>query len=135
MNIEDLEKIAMLMQKYSLTKIELHNDKIVKIVHEITIENQEVKIIKENNIEQEDNVYYFTSPMVGSIYLASSPSAEPFVSIGKKVKSGDNIFVIDSMKTFHTLTIDKSGIIEEILVSNGSPVEYGQKLLKIKYDT
>lgn len=72
------------------------------------------------------------SPMVGSFYRSSSPSAPSFVDVGKKVNIGDTLCIIEAMKMFNQIEADKAGIIAAILVENGEPVEYGQPLFVIE---
>ena len=72
------------------------------------------------------------SPMVGTLYASSSPEAPPFVSIGQSVKAGDTLFIIEAMKMFNEIESDRTGVIVDILVKNGEPVEYDQPLFIIE---
>jgi len=71
------------------------------------------------------------SPMVGTAYIRPSPDADTFVNVGDKVKEGDTILLIEAMKTFNPITAPKSGKIEEILVQDSQPVEFGEVLVII----
>ena len=71
------------------------------------------------------------SPMVGTFYRASAPGAAPFVDIGATVKQGETICIIEAMKLLNEIEADASGVIKEILVENGQPVEFGQPLFII----
>ena len=71
------------------------------------------------------------SPMVGTVYVRPSPDADAFVKVGYKVKEGDTIVLIEAMKTFNPITAAKSGKIEEILVEDAQPVEFGEVLFII----
>lgn len=71
------------------------------------------------------------SPMVGTLYSSPSPEAPPFVTVGKAVKMGETLCIIEAMKMFNEIEADRPGIIKEILVSNGEPVEYDQPLFII----
>ncbi|MCM5570689.1 acetyl-CoA carboxylase biotin carboxyl carrier protein [Burkholderiaceae bacterium FT117] len=71
------------------------------------------------------------SPMVGTFYRSGQPGAEPFVSVGSQVKEGDTLCIIEAMKLMNEIEADASGTIREILVENGSPVEFGQPLFVI----
>ncbi len=71
------------------------------------------------------------SPMVGTFYRASSPGADPFVSVGTAVKEGQALCVIEAMKLMNEIPSDVSGVIKEVLVENGQPVEFGQPLFVI----
>jgi acetyl-CoA carboxylase biotin carboxyl carrier protein len=72
------------------------------------------------------------SPMVGTMYTASSPDTPPFVRIGQVVKVGDPLCIIEAMKMFNEIEADKAGTVVAILVENGSPVEFGQPLFTIQ---
>lgn len=72
------------------------------------------------------------SPMVGTLYLTPSPEAKNFVSIGQTVKAGDTLCLIEAMKMFNPIEADTAGVIADILVNNGEPVEYGQPLFIIQ---
>ncbi len=72
------------------------------------------------------------SPMVGTFYNAPSPNAEPFVSVGQRVQPGDVLCIIEAMKMFNQIEADQAGIVAEILVDNGQPVEYDQPLFVIR---
>ena len=71
------------------------------------------------------------SPMVGTFYLAPSPGSPAFIEVGKQVKVGDVICIIEAMKMMNQIEADKAGVIEAILVSDGSPVEFDQPLVII----
>lgn len=72
------------------------------------------------------------APMVGTMYTAPSPEAPAFVSVGQSVKVGDTLCIIEAMKMFNEIEADRAGVIKEILVSNGDPVEYDQPLFIIE---
>lgn len=72
-----------------------------------------------------------TSPMVGTFYEAPSPGAAPFTEIGKSVKEGDVLCIIEAMKMLNQIECDKAGTVKAILVENGQPVEFGQPLFVI----
>ena len=71
------------------------------------------------------------APMVGTFYRSPNPGASPFVQVGQSVKEGDPLCIIEAMKLLNEIEADKSGVIKEILVENGEPVEYGQPLFVI----
>ena len=74
----------------------------------------------------------FKSPMVGTFYRAASPTSAPFVEVGQTVNAGDTLCIIEAMKLMNEIEADSSGVIKEILVSNGQPVEYGEPLFIIE---
>ena len=71
------------------------------------------------------------SPMVGTFYRAPSPGAKPFADVGQKVKAGDTVCIIEAMKLLNEIETEYYGVIKEILVENGQPVEFGQPLFVI----
>jgi acetyl-CoA carboxylase biotin carboxyl carrier protein len=73
-----------------------------------------------------------TSPMVGTFYEASSPGATPFTEVGKQVKEGDVLCIIEAMKMLNQIESDKSGTVKAVLSENGQPVEFGQPLYVIE---
>ena len=70
--------------------------------------------------------------MVGTAYLRPSPDAKPFVEVGSVVKTGDKLLLVEAMKTFNDIVATRAGKIASILVTEGSPVEYGQPLMVIE---
>ncbi len=74
------------------------------------------------------------SPMVGSVYLAPSPGAKPFVSVGQHVSAGDTLCIIEAMKMFNKIEADTSGVLSARLIENQQPVEYDQDLFIIETD-
>lgn len=115
------------------TKINMKKDKIqekiiqnTSIIKNDTIENQ----IKENTNEKKGNI--IKSPMVGTFYLKPSPTAEPYIEIGKEVKKGDVLCIIEAMKLMNEIESEYTGKVIEILVKDGEAVEYGTPLLRIE---
>lgn len=72
------------------------------------------------------------SPMVGTFYRAPGPNAAAFVEVGQHVKAGDTLCIIEAMKLMNEIEAEKSGVVKEILVENGTPVEYGEPLFIIE---
>ena len=69
------------------------------------------------------------SPIIGTAYLAPEPGAKKFVEIGKKIKKGDTIMIVEAMKTMNHVPSTKDGVVKEVCVEDGQPVEFGQTLL------
>ena len=69
------------------------------------------------------------SPIVGTAYLASDPGTKPFVSVGKKIKKGDTVMIVEAMKTMNHIHSLVDGVIKEICVEDGQPIEYDQVLI------
>ena len=75
---------------------------------------------------------YITSPIVGVVYLQSSPDADPFVQVGKQITSNDTVCIIEAMKIMNEIKSDFNGEVLEVLVENGQMVDFGQKLFAIR---
>lgn len=73
-----------------------------------------------------------TSPMVGTVYMAAEPGAAPFAEVGKSVKEGDTLLIIEAMKTMNHIPAPRAGTIKRILVEDGGPVEFGAPLMIIE---
>ena len=82
-----------------------------------------------NIVEQEDPKKLVKSPIVGTAYLAPEPGAKKFIDVGKKIKKGDTIMIVEAMKTMNHIPSSQDGIIKKICVDDGQPVEFGQKLI------
>ena len=86
---------------------------------------------KDESIEEEIEVSgtIIKSPIVGTAYLAPEPGGKKFIEVGKKIKKGDTIMIVEAMKTMNHVPSSSDGIVKEISVEDGQPVEFGQKLL------
>jgi acetyl-CoA carboxylase biotin carboxyl carrier protein len=82
-------------------------------------------------VAEEPQGHVVKSPMVGTFYRSSAPGASPFVEVGASVKEGDTLCIIEAMKLLNEIDADASGVIKQILVENGQPVEFGQPLFII----
>ena len=98
------------------------------IVSQPNVTQKENKIEKEINLDQPGTV---KSPMVGTVYLASSPDAKPFITVGQNVKEGDQLFIIEAMKTMNPVKSPYAGKVKEIIVSNEMSVEFDEALVII----
>ncbi len=82
--------------------------------------------------EGKNDLYYITSPMVGTFYSAPDPSSPPFVEIGDSVKKNQTLCIIEAMKLMNEIESEVEGVLMKIFIENGKPVEYGQKLFAIQ---
>ena len=92
---------------------------------DVNIEEVNAKVVDENEISVK-------SPIVGTAYLAPEPGAKTFVSVGKKIKKGDTVMIIEAMKTMNHVPSTSDGVIKKVCVEDGQPVEFGQKLVIIE---
>jgi len=99
--------------------------------------NDNVSIVNEPEVPQvappgRSDLTEITSPMVGTFYRAAAPGDEPFVEVGNKVKVGQTICILEAMKLMNEIESEFNAEIVEILVENGTPVEFGQVLMRVK---
>ena len=99
--------------------------------------NDTVSIVKEPEMPQvappgRSDLTEITSPMVGTFYRAAAPGEEPFVEVGNNVKVGQTICILEAMKLMNEIESEFNAEIVEILVENGTPVEFGQVLMRVK---
>ena len=89
---------------------------------------------KEDSAEEEIEVLgtVIKSPIVGTAYLAPEPGGKQFVEIGKKIKKGDTIMIVEAMKTMNHIPSSSDGTVKEISVEDGQPVEFGQVLITLE---
>ena len=80
----------------------------------------------------EGNFAYVTSPFVGTFYRSPSPEAPPFVDVGSNIRPGQTLCIVEAMKLMNEIEAEFAGAIVECLAETGSPVEFGQKLFKVK---
>lgn len=117
--------------KISMTK---ENKVIVKQIEtEDTqiLENEEV--VNEKSVKEDDtNKNIVKSPMVGTFYMKPSPTSDPYVEVGQRVKKGDTLCIVEAMKLMNEIESEYDGIVKEILVEDGEPVEYGKPLFVIE---
>ena len=106
--------------------------KVSRSINNPNVASGEIKekqpIIKENI----DSNLKVTSPIVGTVYLATEPGGKKFVEVGQKVKKGQTIMIVEAMKTMNHVPSTHDGTVSKILVNDGEPVEFGQSLISVK---
>ncbi len=96
-------------------------------------EQIEISEIKSNDDDSEIEDYKSVkSPIIGTAYLAPEPGAKPFVEVGKKIKKGDTVMIVEAMKTMNHVPSSHNGIVKKISVEDGQPVEYDQILILVE---
>jgi acetyl-CoA carboxylase biotin carboxyl carrier protein len=85
----------------------------------------------DSGTQKEAVVGAVTSPMVGTVYVAPEPGAQPFVKVGQTVAEGDTLLIVEAMKTMNPITAPHGGVVTEICVRDAEPVEFGQTLIVI----
>ena len=106
--------------------------KLVEVLEELKISLKDEIFINDNNqVEEEIEISkaVVKSPIVGTAYLASDPGAKPFISVGKKIKKGETIMIVEAMKTMNHVPSSLDGTVKKICVEDGQPIEYDQVLI------
>ena len=137
-NLSSLEVTRTLADKHRL-KIKINNSvssaptqvrKALKVDNNPT-QNDKL-ILTEKSQSSVENLNIIKSPMVGTVYLSPSPEEPSFIQVGKKLKKGDTILIIEAMKTMNQIPSTIEGTVKEILVNNESPVEFDTPLVIIE---
>ena len=132
-----IKELTSYLKEFQLTEIEYGDKNLkIKVSRSTTQKEKNFKEIENNSSKKEvsqSNIdgLKVNSPIIGTAYLAPEPGAKPFVSVGKKVKKGDTIIIVEAMKTMNHVTSTENGTIKEICVEDGEPVEFGQTLVII----
>ena len=128
-----IEELVGYLKEFNLSEIEYaegsNKVKVSRSINSSTIissgENKKKTVVENNGT----NV---TSPIVGTAYLASEPGAKKFVELGQKIKKGQTIMIVESMKTMNHVPSTENGTVSKIFVKDGEPVEFGQPLISVK---
>ena len=134
-----IKELSNYLDEFNLTELE-YTDKDTKIKvskNNISINNQSLPKIDNNTIGSEVSKVtqneklgtHITSPIIGTAYHAPEPGAKKFVEIGKKIKKGDTVMIVEAMKTMNHVPSTKDGVVKEVCVEDGQPVEFGQNLI------
>ena len=94
--------------------------------YKIETQNLENKV---NIVAEEDPKKIVKSPIVGTAYLAPEPGAKKFIDVGKKIKKGDTVMIVEAMKTMNHIPSSQDGVVKKICVEDGQPIEFGQNLI------
>ena len=134
-----IRELSDYLDEFNLTEIEItEKDTKIKVSkNNVSISNQPAQISSSTqtgnqNISEKPNVKSgteITSPIIGTAYHAPEPGAKKFVEVGKKVKKGDTIMIVEAMKTMNHVPSTSDGIVKEICVDDGQPVEFGQTII------
>ena len=134
-----IQELSDYLKEFNLTEIE-YTEKDTKIKvskNNVSINNQNVpvsqnnisKLSNENTNQKTNSRKEITSPIIGTAYHAPEPGGKKFTEIGKKIKKGDTVMIVEAMKTMNHVPSTADGIIKEICVEDGQPVEFGQTII------
>ena len=137
-----IKELSDYLDEFNLTELE-YTEKDTKIKvskNNVAINNQSIPIINNKSSDTKTSTdslksntgIEVTSPIIGTAYHAPEPGAKKFVEVGKKIKKGDTIMIVEAMKTMNHVPSTTDGIVKEILVSDGQPVEFGQVLITLE---
>ena len=132
-NKKIIEELVGYLKEFNLSEIE-YSEGTTKVKVSRSINNPSVistDVGKKKSIV-EGFGKHITSPIVGTAYLAPEPGAKKFVEIGQKIKKGQTIMIIEAMKTMNHVPSTQDGVVSEVLVKDGEPVEFGQPLISVK---
>ncbi len=134
-----IKELSDYLKEFNLTEIEItEKDTKIKVSkNNVSISNQPQVISSSSPVisstpNQTQNIKSgteITSPIIGTAYHAPEPGAKKFVEIGKKIKKGDTIMIVEAMKTMNHVPSTADGVVKEICVEDGQPVEFGQTII------
>ena len=109
-------------------KVKVSKSRISKNIETVITNNQE-KLIKKEVLS--DSSKKITSPIIGTAYLAPEPGGKKFIEVGQKIKKGDTVMIVEAMKTMNHVPSPIDGVVKEICVEDGQPVEFGQTIASL----
>ena len=131
-----IKELTDYLNEFNLTELEYSdNETSVKVSKATksnfleTNNNQKNLSNKEEKASEKNEGKKITSPIIGTAYLAPEPGGKKFVDVGKKIKKGDTVMIIEAMKTMNHVPSPFDGIVKEINVEDGQPVEFGQTIV------
>ena len=134
-----IKELSDYLEEFNLTEIEItEKDTKIKVSkNNVSISNQPAATsanitTRNENVSEKTNIKSgteITSPIIGTAYHAPEPGAKKFVEVGKKIKKGDTIMIVEAMKTMNHVPSTADGVVKEICVEDGHPVEFGQTII------
>ena len=137
-NKKIIKELSDYLEEFNLTELE-YTEKDTKIKvskNNISVNNQNIPSPKtdvnnfdSNSLEKNKTGIEVKSPIIGTAYHAPEPGAKKFVEVGKKIKKGDTVMIVEAMKTMNHVPSTADGVVKEICVEDGQPVEFGQTII------
>ena len=129
-----IKELSDYLEEFNLTEIEItEKDTKIKVSkNNVSISNQPAANINTKNVSEKPSGKSgteITSPIIGTAYHAPEPGAKKFVEVGKKIKKGDTIMIVEAMKTMNHVPSTADGVVKEICIEDGHPVEFGQTII------
>ena len=137
-----IKELSNYLDEFNLTEIEItEKDTKIKVSkNNVSVSNQPTVALstptsQDESISTKPNVksgIEITSPIIGTAYHSPEPGAKKFVEVGKKIKKGDTIMIVEAMKTMNHVPSTADGVVKEICVEDGHPVEFGQTIIVLE---
>ena len=128
-----IKELVTCLEENNLSELEYSEKDIkIKVARNSFKENNKIEISANKAELKEDKIttgIEIKSPIIGTAYLAPEPGGKKFVEIGKKIKKGDTVMIVEAMKTMNHVPSTKDGVVKSVVVEDGQPVEYGQTLV------
>ena len=131
-----IKELSDYLNDFNLTELEYtQKDKTIRVSKNSISINNELSSLKENFKEKSKILksnklgIEVKSPIIGTAYHAPEPGAKKFVEVGKKIKKGDTVMIVEAMKTMNHIPSTHDGLVKEICVNDGQPVEFGQTII------
>ena len=134
-----IKELSEYLDEFKLTEIEFtEKDTKIKVSkNNVSISNQPASNFQNTQVTKEHDQQpkklstglEITSPIIGTAYHAPEPGAKKFVEVGKKIKKGDTVMIVEAMKTMNHVPSTADGVVKEICVNDGQPVEFGQTII------
>ena len=128
-----IKELVDCLEENKLTELEYSEKDIkIKVAKNLLKETSKIEAVQNTKEDEKINDTEIKSPIIGTAYLAPEPGAKKFVDIGKKIKKGDTVMIVEAMKTMNHVPSTKDGIVKKVVVDDGQPVEYGQTLVVLE---
>ena len=137
-NKKIIKELKDCLDEFNLNEIEYsYKDTKIKVSKKISSDTVQVSSASKNetikkDINQETSGKKIVSPIIGTAYLAPEPGGKKFTEVGKKIKKGETVMIVEAMKTMNHVPSTSEGVVKEICVSDGQPVEFGQPLIVLE---
>ena len=141
-DLEGLRQLIEMLERSSLTELELKTEEgRIRLSKTASVGQAPAAVVAQpttlptpstETTDAEDEDTFVTSPFVGTLYLAPSPESEPFVRVGDSIAPGQVLCIVEAMKLMNEIESDIAGRIVEVLVENGKPVEFGDRLFRVE---
>ena len=137
-----IKELNQYLEEFNLTEIEItEKDNKIKVSKNRLTDINQTPMVAFNTLDEKsaaennqsiNNGIEVKSPIIGTAYHAPEPGAKKFIEVGKKIKKGDTIMIVEAMKTMNHVPSSSDGVVKEICIDDGQPVEFGQTLIVLE---